>query len=114
MNHLFRDLAPVTDSAWAQIEDEATRSLRHFLAGRKLIDMTGPHGWDHSAVDLHRIAALESPIQGTEAAVRRVLPLIEVRIPFALKLSELAAADREPPPPRERWRRRAASARRAT
>lgn len=94
MNHLFRELAPITDSAWEQIEDEASRSLRHFLAGRKLIDMTGPHGWDHSVEDLHRIVPLETPIPGTEAALRRVLPLVEVRIPFSLKLSELAAADR--------------------
>ena len=42
MNHLFRELAPITDAAWTQIEEEATRSLRHFLAGRKLIDVSGP------------------------------------------------------------------------
>ena len=94
MNHLFRELAPITDPAWAQIEEEATRSLRHFLAGRKLIDMSGPLGWDHSAVDLDRISVLESPLNGVEAALRRVLPLVEVRIPFSLTLSELAAADR--------------------
>jgi len=94
VNHLFAELAPVTDNAWAQIEEEATRSLRHFLAGRKLVDVDGPHGWGHSAVDLDRITPLPAPIDGTEAALRRVLPLVEVRIPFSLKLSELAAADR--------------------
>ena len=40
MNHLFHELAPITEPAWEQIEDEATRSLRHFLAARKLIDVS--------------------------------------------------------------------------
>lgn len=95
MNHLFRELAPVTDTAWGQIEDEATRSLRHFLAGRKLVDVSGPHGWGRSAVDLDRIDRLdEGPLAGTDAAMRRVLPLVEVRTPFTLSLAELAVADR--------------------
>ncbi len=95
MNHLFRELAPITDSAWSQIEAEATRSLRHFLAGRKLIDMSGPLGWGHSTIDLDRIAPLETPpVVGSEASIRQVLPLIEVRTPFTLKLSDLASADR--------------------
>ncbi len=95
MNHLFRELAPITDSAWEQIEEEATRSLRHFLAARKLLDVSGPFGWEYSAVDLDRITQLsDPPTPGTEAAARKVLPLIEVRTPFTLKLSDLAAADR--------------------
>lgn len=95
MNHLFRELAPVTDSAWHQIEEEATRSLRHFLAGRKLVEVSGPHGWGRSAVDLDRIAPISTPpVDGTEAAQRRIAPLLEVRTPFTVKMSELAAADR--------------------
>ncbi len=95
MNHLMRDKAPITDAAWAQIEGEATRSLEHFLAGRKLVDFSGPHGWSHSAVDLGRVAPLEAgPIMGVHAAQRRVLPLIELRTPFVLDRAELDAADR--------------------
>jgi uncharacterized linocin/CFP29 family protein len=95
VNHLFRELAPITDTAWTQIEEEATRSLRHFLAGRKLLDVSGPHGWHRSSVDLDRIAHLDTaPVPGTEAALRVVAPLMEVRTPFTLQMSELAAADR--------------------
>ena len=91
----MRDRAPITDAAWAQIEGEATRSLEHFLAGRKLVDFSGPHGWSHSAVDLGRVAPLEAgPITGVHAAQRRVLPLLELRTPFVLDRSELDAADR--------------------
>ena len=38
MNHLMRELAPVTDAAWAQIDDEAARSLTLYLAARRLVD----------------------------------------------------------------------------
>lgn len=95
MNHLLRDLAPVTDRAWKAIDDEATRSLKHYLAARRLIDFDGPHGWEHSAVDLGRVLPIaKGPIDGVSAVRRSVLPLVELRAPFFLPRSELAAADR--------------------
>jgi uncharacterized linocin/CFP29 family protein len=95
MNHLMRELAPVTDGAWAQIDDEASRSIKHFLAGRRLVDFSGPLGWGFSAVDIGRIEPLEhGGPEGVEAAVRRVLPLVELRSPFSLERTELAAAER--------------------
>ena len=95
MNHLLRDLAPVTDAAWAQIDEEATRSVTHVLAARRLIDFTGPLGWDYSAVDLGRVEPLpDGAPAGVEAAVRRVRPLVELRSPFTLDRIELAAAER--------------------
>jgi len=95
MNHLLRDLAPVTDAAWAQIDEEATRSVTHVLAARRLIDFTGPLGWDYAAVDLGRVEPLpDGAPAGVEAAVRRVRPLVELRSPFTLDRIELAAAER--------------------
>jgi uncharacterized linocin/CFP29 family protein len=95
MNHLLRDLAPITEAAWAQIEEEAGRSLRHFLAGRKLLELSGPHGWKHSTLDLGSTRTLEAPpAEGAQAAIREFQPLVEVRTPFALSRSDLAAADR--------------------
>ena len=52
VNHLLRDLAPVSDAAWAEIETEAKRALENFLAARRLVDFTGPHGWAYSASTL--------------------------------------------------------------
>ena len=46
MNHLLRELAPITDEAWEQIDAEARRSLKHYLAARRLMDFEGPLGWD--------------------------------------------------------------------
>ena len=36
MNHLLRELAPVSGEAWDAIDEEAARTLRHFLAARTL------------------------------------------------------------------------------
>lgn len=95
MNHLFRELAPVSDAAWAEIETEAKRALQNFLAARRLVDFTGPHGWSYSASTLGTIeAASKAPAKGVEAALRQVQPVVELRAPFALERSELDAIDR--------------------
>lgn len=95
MNHLRRERAPITDAAWEQISEEAGKALRLALAGRKLLDLSGPNGWRQSAVNLGRRTALaEGPIEGVEAAQRQVLPLVELRTPFTLDLTELDDADR--------------------
>ena len=44
MNHLMRELAPITDDSWSQIDAEAARSLKHYLAARRLVDFIGPEG----------------------------------------------------------------------
>ncbi len=95
MNHLIRELAPITDEAWTQIDDEASRSLKHNLAGRRLVDFTGPLGWGHSSVDAGRVDPVDgAALGGVEVARRRVLPLVELRSSFTLDRAELAAADR--------------------
>src|SRR5262245_3083561 len=45
MNNLHRELAPISDAAWADIEEETTRTLKRYLAGRRVVDVHGPgHG----------------------------------------------------------------------
>jgi uncharacterized linocin/CFP29 family protein len=95
VNHLMRELAPINEPAWSEIDAEAERSLKHFLAARRLVDFEGPLGWDHSAVDLGRAAALgRPPLADIEAAQRGVISLVELRSPFSVARSEIAAADR--------------------
>jgi uncharacterized linocin/CFP29 family protein len=95
VNHLLRGLAPVSKEAWEAIDEEAARTLRHFLAARKVVDFSGPHGWTHSAETLGRVDAVgETPAEGVEAAIRRMQPLAELRTPFELSRRELEAIDR--------------------
>jgi uncharacterized linocin/CFP29 family protein len=98
MSHLLREHAPISEEAWALIDDEARERLTPALAARKLVDFSGPHGWEHSASNLGRTVPLaEAPVEGVTAAQRRVLPVVELRAPFSLARSELRDADRGAP-----------------
>ena len=94
MDHLYRDLAPVSEAAWEQIEQEAKTRLVTQLAARKLVDFAGPHGWEYSATPLGRTLEVSGPSEGVSAARRRVLPLVELRAEFSISRIELDDADR--------------------
>ena len=57
MNHLLRAHAPISDAGWELLDQEARERLAPALAARKLVDFSGPHGWEHSATNLGRISA---------------------------------------------------------
>ena len=44
MNNLHRGLAPISDKAWAQIEQEASRTIKRYLAARRVVDVPDPKG----------------------------------------------------------------------
>jgi uncharacterized linocin/CFP29 family protein len=95
VNHLLRELAPIGDHAWEEIEAEATRSITHFLAGRRLVDFDGPFGWEHSAVAVGRVEVSDDqPFSDVRSSRRRVMPLIELRAAFSLSRTEVDAAER--------------------
>ena len=93
-DHLLRTLAPISDAAWAAIDDEARSRLTAQLAARKLVDFAGPAGWAHSAVNLGRTLPLESPSSEVTTLQRAVLPLVELRAEFTVDREELDAVDR--------------------
>jgi uncharacterized linocin/CFP29 family protein len=94
VNHLFRELAPITAAGWAAIEEESGSTLRTFLAGRKLVDFSGPNGWEQSAVDLGRVESITSPHAEVNASLRKIQPLVELRTDFTISRTELDAIER--------------------
>ena len=82
MNHLFHELAPVTDRAWHAVDDEATRALQGLLTARKLIEFAGPKGWEHTAENTGRIEPAAAISDDVDSAIRCVRPLVELRVPF--------------------------------
>lgn len=88
MNLLRRSLAPLTDDAWAVIDGEARSVLEANLAARRFVDVVGPHGWELSAVSLGRLGELERAGEVCWG-LRRVQPLVELRIPFIVSRWEL-------------------------
>jgi uncharacterized linocin/CFP29 family protein len=90
MNHLLRELAPITDGGWDELQDEARRQLVASLAARKLVDFSGPHGWQHSATNLGRTETVQTTVvEGVAPTRRRVLALVEPRVGFTVARSEL-------------------------
>lgn len=94
MDHLLREKAPISDAGWAEIEMEATRTLRHYLAARKLVDYSCNDSWQRSATPLGRVRGVASADSSVELNVRVVQPLSEVRVQFEISRDELAALDR--------------------
>jgi uncharacterized linocin/CFP29 family protein len=95
MNHLLRSSAPISDAGWELLDREARERLVPALAARKLVDFTGPLGWEHSATNLGRTSPLAAaPCEGVAGQQRRVLPLVEARADFELSRAELRDADR--------------------
>src|SRR3954469_3939785 len=84
MNNLYRELAPISEAAWSQIEDEATRTLKRHLAARRVVDVEGPAGYGLSAVGTGHVVRIEAPVESVSAVAREVQPLVELRAPFEL------------------------------
>jgi hypothetical protein len=67
MNNLHRELAPISEAAWAGIEEEAARTLKRHLAARRVVDMVGPSGPGlsasrHGPCLAHRAAGRRHPV----------------------------------------------------
>jgi uncharacterized linocin/CFP29 family protein len=101
VNGLFRELAPISEAAWSEIDKEAKRTLKTTLGARRVVDFSGPLGWDVAAINTGRLEPLASPWASgqVEARRRRALSLIELRVTFDLKRAELEAVDRGAPAP---------------
>jgi uncharacterized linocin/CFP29 family protein len=84
MDNLHRELAPIADAAWAQIEEEATRTLKRHLAARRVVDLDGPGGFALSAIGTGHVTTIASPGEAVSARLRVVRPLVELRASFDL------------------------------
>jgi uncharacterized linocin/CFP29 family protein len=84
MNNLHRELAPISEAAWAQIEEETTRTLKRHLAGRRVVDVQGPAGVGLSAVGTGHLRQIQALADGIVARQREVKALVETRVPFEL------------------------------
>ena len=82
-------MAPIADEAWQEIERQSARMLRGNLSARKLVDFSGPFGWSFAAVNLGRLEVANVPEGGLAWGRRKVLPLLELRVPFSLGIWEL-------------------------
>ena len=84
MNNLHRELAPISDAAWAQIEEETARTLKRYLAGRRVVDVQPAAGAGLAAVGTGHLQKISAPHDGILARQREAKALVELRVPFEL------------------------------
>ena len=84
MNNLYRDLAPITEAAWAEIELEATRTFKRHIAGRRVVDVSEPGGPVTAAISTGHLLDVAPPGDGVVAHLRAAKPLVRLRVPFAV------------------------------
>src|SRR5246127_2542905 len=94
MNNLHRELAPISDAAWADIEEETTRTLKRHLAGRRVVDVHGSGGVSLSAVGTGHLKTIAAPGDGILARQREVKALVEFRVPFELNRQQIDDVER--------------------
>ena len=94
MNNLHRELAPISEAAWAQIEEETTRTLKRYLAGRRVADVVTPGMPALPGVATGHLKSITAPAQGVIARQRQVKALVEVRVPFELSREAIDDVER--------------------
>ncbi len=94
MNNLHRELAPISAKAWAQIEEEASRTLKRHLCARRVVDVTGPGGMDLASVATGHQRQLKAPSDGILAAQRETKQLVELCVPFQLSRQAIDDVER--------------------
>jgi uncharacterized linocin/CFP29 family protein len=94
MKNLHRELAPISDAAWADLEEEARRTFRRHVAGRRIVDVPDPGGVELAAVGTGHLKAVDPPAKGVLAHTRRSEPLVELRVPFTVDRRQVDDVER--------------------
>jgi uncharacterized linocin/CFP29 family protein len=94
MNNLHRELAPISEAAWSDIEEEVSRTLKRYLAARRVVDVHGPGGVALGAATTGHLRNLKASADGIIARQREVNPLIELRVPFDLNRQQIDDVER--------------------
>lgn len=94
MNNFHRELAPISDAAWSQIEEETSRTIKRYLAGRRVVDVQGPSGVATAAIGTGRLRNVAAPGDGILARQREVKALVELRVPFELDRQQIDDVER--------------------
>lgn len=84
-------MAPISEAAWAQIEEETTRTLKRYLAGRRVVDVPAPN---KIGVATGHLVGITPPAEGITANQREVKALVELRVPFELSRQAIDDVER--------------------
>jgi len=94
MNNLHRELAPISDAAWASIEEEARRTFQQHVAARRVVDLTGPEGQGLASVGTGHLSDIDPPADGVIARLRTAQALVQLRVPFTVSRQDVDDVER--------------------
>jgi uncharacterized linocin/CFP29 family protein len=94
MNNLHRELAPISEAAWADLEAEARRTFIENSAARRVVDVVGPVGPTLSAVGLGHVDELDPGMPGVLTRRRTVATVVELRVPFVVSRAAVDSVER--------------------
>lgn len=90
---LYRELAPISNDAWKEIDERAKEVLVTYLSARKIVKVNGPKGLDFNAVSEGRLG--KTIEEGNACyANYNLIPLTETRIEFEIDRWELDNVER--------------------
>lgn len=85
---LYRELAPISNEAWKEIDERAKEVLKSYLSARKVVKVNGPKGLDFNVITEGRLEGVKD--QGeVYYSNYKVTPLTEARIEFEIDRWEL-------------------------
>ncbi|MDX3095755.1 family 1 encapsulin nanocompartment shell protein [Streptomyces sp. ME01-24h] len=94
MNNLHRELAPVSEAAWDDLEEEARRTFKRHVAARRIVDVPEAAGPEFAGVNTGHLDPVEAPHEDVVARVRRSQPAVELRVPFTVDRREVDIVER--------------------
>lgn len=84
----YRELAPISNEVWQEINERAEEVLKNFLSARKVVKVEGPKGFDHNVITEGRLTNIVDENDLCYGNYQ-VLPLTESRIEFEMDRWEL-------------------------
>ena len=94
MNNLHRELAPISDAAWSQIEEETRARSSATSPGGASWTCRGRAASALSAVGTGHLRNIAAPGEGIIARQREVKALVELRVPFELGRQQIDDVER--------------------
>lgn len=85
---LYRDLAPISQEAWDEIDERAEEVLKSQLTARRALNVVGPKGADYTVISEGRLADVQTK-GNVSYGNYKVRPLTEARIEFSMMRWEL-------------------------
>jgi len=91
---LKRNLAPISEEMWQEIDDRAKEVISNYLSARRVVNVSGPYGLDKNVVTEGRLEVIDCKEEDVSAGIYKVKPLVESRVEFELDRWEMDNLER--------------------